>query len=326
MPASGTLATTAVDAFAVSGNNIFAGTDSGSVYRSTDGGKNWSVASNHVANSAWVSALAISSGTTGSANTRLFAGTDVGVFLSTDSGATWRGTGATGNPVWALVLHGTNLFAGIGGGVSLSTDDGTNWKTVNNGLSYRGLLHSFAVSGTSLFAGTWGGGVFYSPDSGSTWTATNDGILASDVMINALVVSSTSGGAGEMNIFAGTVSDPWSNFSVLNGGVYRRPLTEIVAGIAMPRNGAPAIYRLEQNFPNPFNPTTTIRYALPVRSQVTLSVFNILGQQVATPVNGSQEAGIHDVQFDGGGLASGVYFYRIHAGDFVQTKRLLVIR
>jgi hypothetical protein len=129
-----------------------------------------------------------------------------------------------------------------------------------------------------------------------------------------------------MNIFAGTVSDPWSNFSVLNGGVYRRPLTEIVAGIAMPRNGAPAIYRLEQNFPNPFNPTTTIRYALPVRSQVTLSVFNILGQQVATPVNGSQEAGIHDVQFDGGGLASGVYFYRIHAGDFVQTKRLLVIR
>jgi len=135
----------------------------------TDYGKNWSVANNRVVNTAWVAALAVSS-----SGTKLFAGTDAGVFLSTDSGATWTATGATGNPIWALAVSGTSLFAGIGEGVFQSTNDGADWSAVDNGLNYRGLLHSFAVSGTSLFAGTWGGGVFFSRDNGTNWTAVND--------------------------------------------------------------------------------------------------------------------------------------------------------
>jgi hypothetical protein len=85
-------------------------------------------------------------------------------------------------------------------------------------------------------------------------------------------------------------------------------------------------FELLQNYPNPFNPSTTIRYALPQRSHVTLTVFNTLGQQVATLVNDSREAGYHDVRFDSSGLASGVYFYRLRAGDYVGTKRLLLLR
>jgi hypothetical protein len=88
----------------------------------------------------------------------------------------------------------------------------------------------------------------------------------------------------------------------------------------------PAEVILEQNYPNPFNPSTTIRYALPGRSHVTLSVFNSLGQQVAALVNETQDAGYHDVRFDGGTLSSGVYFYRLRAGEYVATKTLLVIR
>jgi hypothetical protein len=83
---------------------------------------------------------------------------------------------------------------------------------------------------------------------------------------------------------------------------------------------------LFQNYPDPFNPSTTIRYGLLHRSAVTLAIFNILGQQVASLVNSEQEAGYHEAQFNGITLASGVYFYRLQAGSFVQTKKLLLIR
>ena len=88
----------------------------------------------------------------------------------------------------------------------------------------------------------------------------------------------------------------------------------------------PTRYALEQNYPNPFNPSTTIRYALPRRTAVTLVVYNTLGQEVATLVQGEKEAGYHEAVFDASGSASGVYFYRLTAGDFIETRKLLLLR
>jgi hypothetical protein len=88
----------------------------------------------------------------------------------------------------------------------------------------------------------------------------------------------------------------------------------------------PGRFVLEQNYPNPFNPSTTIRYALPARSRVTLSVFNTLGQQIATLVEGEMEVGHHEVTFDASSLASGVYLYRLTAGDYVQARRLVLLK
>jgi hypothetical protein len=89
----------------------------------------------------------------------------------------------------------------------------------------------------------------------------------------------------------------------------------------------PAALWLDQNYPNPFNASTTIVYAVPQRSHVTLTVYDILGRQVAAPVNGYVEAGRHQVKFDGTGLASGVYYYRLAAGSSAATtKALLLVR
>jgi hypothetical protein len=95
--------------------------------------------------------------------------------------------------------------------------------------------------------------------------------------------------------------------------------------VEVTQSDLPVSLSLDQNYPNPFNPTTIIRYALPARTYVTLSVFNALGQQVGTLVNDTQEAGYHEVRFDGRSLATGVYFYRLQTGDFIQTRKMLLL-
>jgi hypothetical protein len=88
----------------------------------------------------------------------------------------------------------------------------------------------------------------------------------------------------------------------------------------------PKQFSLDQNYPNPFNPTTTIRYGIPRRSHVVLTVHNALGQKVAELVNGEIDAGYHEVGFDGRNLSSGVYFYRLQSGSFVESRKFLLLR
>jgi predicted GH43/DUF377 family glycosyl hydrolase len=109
--------------------------------------------------------------------------------------------------------------------------------------------------------------------------------------------------------------------------------TSPFGAVPVGQRGLPENYLLKQNYPNPFNPSTTIRYELPHASRVSLKVYNTLGQEVATLVNETKPAGMYTVQFDArlpggqaGRLASGVYFYRLEAGTFVQTKRLVLLR
>jgi len=88
----------------------------------------------------------------------------------------------------------------------------------------------------------------------------------------------------------------------------------------------PKEFRLEQNFPNPFNPTTTVQYQLPTDARVILKIYDILGSEVATLVNEEQEAGYKEVKFNGSIFASGMYIYRLTAGKYVSTKKMMMLK
>jgi hypothetical protein len=101
----------------------------------------------------------------------------------------------------------------------------------------------------------------------------------------------------------------------------------VVTGIAQNNNNRiPETFVLKQNYPNPFNPSTKISYLLPKASEVTLVVYDLLGREVVTLVNEFRTAGTHTVEFNASNLASGVYLYRIEAGDFKDTKKMLLVK
>ena len=85
-------------------------------------------------------------------------------------------------------------------------------------------------------------------------------------------------------------------------------------------------YKLENNYPNPFNPSTTIVYTISERCKVSLKIFNVLGSEIAELINGEMEAGEHIINFIAINLSSGVYFYRMQAGSYVETKKMILLK
>jgi ligand-binding sensor domain-containing protein len=298
-----------VHAFAVSGPNLFAGTWDYGAFLSKDNGRSWTAVNTGLPLDLLTVHSLAASGTT------LFAGTEFGVFVSTNNGTSWTAacTGLTNKFILSLAVSGTNLFAGTYEGVFLSTDNGTSWTEVNAGVPVDShgdypLVPALAVSGTNVFAGTNGEGVFLSTDNGTSWTEVNAGLP--NKYIQDIAVDGT-------NLYSG------SNGS----GVWLRPLSEMVtASVGEPSHDVPTTFGLKQNYPNPFNPRTTIEFELPVASQVILSVHDMLGREVSVLVDEKRDAGAHEITFEASGLSSGAYFYRLRAGDFVQTRVCVVLK
>ncbi len=100
----------------------------------------------------------------------------------------------------------------------------------------------------------------------------------------------------------------------------------IISGLSEDVKKIPTIYALEQNYPNPFNPTTQISFALPKPENVIIEVYNIMGQHVEIVLNKHMKAGNHEVEFNAANLSSGVYMYRIEAGEFQDVKKMILLK
>ncbi|MFN3426676.1 MAG: T9SS type A sorting domain-containing protein [Candidatus Thermochlorobacter sp.] len=144
------------------------------------------------------------------------------------------------------------------------------------------------------------------------------------------VVRPTAGGNRRLVLFDARSLDSLTQFQLGSTQPYLSltPVTLRADGVASTERYAarPTKFELFQNYPNPFNPSTVIGFTLPVASEVSLKVYDMLGREVATLVEGRQAAGQYQVPFTATGLASGVYFYRLQAGSFVETKKMMLVK
>lgn len=231
--------------------------------------------------------------------------TNKGVFHSKDHGETWQSVnidGSTSEYYFSVVFHPNgDVFIGGNRGVYRSSDGGVTWSA-GSGLPSGNVL---AVhSDGTLFAASYQS-AYFSRDLGSNWQQVAAG--AENIEINSLVV-----GNNDL-LFAGT----------RGLGVYRVELpqpTAVVGEVAVSECS------LAPNFPNPFNSSTTFSFSLTEPTFVRLTLFNLRGEQQATVAAQLLDAGQHSITWDAGVLPSGVYLYRLEAGEFVQSRKLIYMR
>lgn len=292
------LTTQTVYALTVNGSSIFAGASGSGVYLSTNNGVNWTQNS--------LSSHTVLSLATSGAND--YAGTSIyGIYRSTNSGVNWAQTSMNFSSLKALAITGSYYYAGAysltgSNGFYRSTDGGT-WTLV--GLNNINVL-SLAISGGNVIAGTENG-VYLSTNNGTNWFIKNQG-LATVPHIEALLVTGN-------YIYAGTYGQ----------SVWRRTITDIIE-VRNISTEIPSDYSLSQNFPNPFNPSTGIRYAIPKDGTVTLKVFDALGREIETLVSERQQAGTYEATFNAADYTSGTYFYRLTSGSYSETRKMILIK
>jgi hypothetical protein len=422
-----------INAFAVSGGTIFAGTDGGGVFRSTNNGTNW-IAVDSGLPGYNVNALAVSGST-------IFAGTEGGLFLSTNNGTSWTvydfintvniGAGLNAADVTSFAVSGSTIFAGTsaletsyyvamgslgvflsvnsgiswnpinsglpgdfcvnalaasgnaifaggwsdsiappppgggdgslanyGAGIFLSTNNGTNWTAANSGLPADAWVHSFAMSGNTIFAGITiletyntgtGGGIFSSADNGSNWNAADSG-LPMDLLVSSLAVSgntifagtdsgvflSTNNGTSWKAANSGLPIGPWVSSLAVSGsnlfagttgdGVWRRPLSEMIEVIYNPQRVVLDQSNFKALAPSLTNPEATIEFSLPHSGQVSVTIYNLSGHEIASLVNKNLSQGSHSISWNIRNLATGCYMIRLKTGSNFYLKSFPIFR
>ena len=285
----------------------------------------------------------------GSNSTQLFATSNPNLLVSTNNGTNWT----TINSIYGrLLINGNNVYVYGPNYINISSNNGLNWstsylytfeiylmtalgnelyavtyssgiiKSTDNGYTFNQTsqfsssnIKSLIAFGTCVIAGAWGSGIIISTNGGISWIRKNEGFDGDDYIITNLLYANGYVLAGRVYYASGFQSYK----------VWRRDFQELVS-VNEISSTLPSKYSLGQNYPNPFNPRTVISFSLPVVNNATLKVYDVMGREVQTLVNEKLQAGTYEVTFDGSGLTSGVYFYKLMTEGFSETKRMLLIK
>lgn len=336
--------------------HAWVGTGVGTIYATADGGKSWRQQSYPGRQTGFIDGIVFFSDSAGVAlgDPPGSGDTKFVILQTTDGGTTWthtssEPTGGSGEYSWSNSLCWTDRLHGWFGTnaykVRRTTDGGTTWLSAATpsedclGVSFGDTLHGVAVH--------YDGVVAYTTDGGTTWNTS--GAPASSMAAAGFV-------PGTLNVWAVNATQP---FSSTNGGVswaaqgaypfdgsllhisvvdsshawistsygevlmFEQPQSSSGGG-----SGSAAVteFKLFQNYPNPFNPSTTIKLRLKDSEFLDLKVYDVLGRAVATLADAWFPAGEHSFTFNGKGLSTGMYFYRMMAGGHTETRRMLLIK
>lgn len=298
-------------------NPLIGGTLADEIYVTTNGGNNWTMKSTGVV------------GVSSAQNSLMFIDQNFFGFglkngasrvrMSPDGGITWstKNLNLSGNYTSGFTFKSDKMIGLSSTSSSMpyiarTTDGGTTWNTINIGTGLTGTTTIKWVPGTSV--------VYILGSNGSIKRSVNDGLT--------WVSLPTAGVTGLNHFDFNKVNNVICGYAVSTNGSVIKLQDSILYYLTGVGNlgEVPLQYKLHQNYPNPFNPSTTIKFSVPGKSNVLISLYDVTGREVMDIINKEFTAGSHEFQFNAGSLSSGTYFYKIEAGNFTDVKRMVLIK
>lgn len=274
------------------------------IAKTTNGGASWNVV---YSGTGWISYFYFTDSKNGFATVN-----NGSVLKTTDGGQNWTSL-SLGASLWGSGIYFFNKDTGLVGGQPYDPSTASIYKTVNGGTSWQPIS-----AANMIFK------IFFADSN-------NGYALSVDVTGAGQMIKSTDGGAHWLD-----ETTPRSNlrgiyflntnlgYAVGDNGVILK--YSFATSVNDPPKNIPTKFSLEQNYPNPFNPTTTIPFSLPSKEFVSLKVYDVLGREVAVLVSGQMSAGDHSALWNASNMSSGIYFYRLQASKFTETKKLILLR
>lgn len=322
----------------------------GRIFKTTDGGQNW------VRQIVFLGAELLDIDFPVNASTGYISGDRV-ILKTTNGGDNWEQLTSP-----AIFLNGISFPAdnetgyvcgesGVQGRIYKTTNGGANWIQQTTGTVSGIVDIQFPADAQNGYAVEWAGKILRTTNGGTNWITYQSDVYTYGICFpeNNLTGYVTGGSYGASYLLKTTdageswnkLNTPYNNQTTavcfpnnydtgyivgVTGAILKTVDGGGFVGISVISENIPEQYSLGQNYPNPFNPTTVIRYSLIENRTVNLKLYDVLGKEVVTLVNEKQSPGTYQVEFNGSGLPSGVYFYRLNAGEFTETKSMMLVK